>query len=1340
MKSYSKRTAFVLSTSIVAMGLAMPALAQDAQEVQVVSAGVVLPDEFEFPSGESFESGVTTEGTPSATASVIDTASGTILQGEPGEEHEDEVVLDAPITPFAEEEEPTGPSSVVLTNAGNVTITASATATNPEGQAIASANVVDAVSQYVAGPFPLVSATATNTGTLTVRSIATANGTTAPGEGDSFGARAASILVGGFHQEAALEENTDGTATVTSTNSGTFIVLSRATATAVDDAAATAVLQEAIYMRAGGNGASDATAVTTLTNSGLLDFSAGAIGTSTAGDAIALAEAGGGEHGLIHLRSRTNGRGVDLSDVVMTNTSAGRLFVNTTATATGFGTATATASGGDAFSPEETLKGGGLVLKAQSSGADDGDLTATLNNAGQIRFNYTATATSTGTVPTDEEAPMPTLGATATAGGNGAIHMIIEAGGPSDFVGRTGIAALNNAASGVIAVTASATADSDGDSVASAILGASVYQQGEITGVATLNFANAGTFSSTAGAIAIGATADATSGAEGVRQSMIAIGGANAGFTNSGNFTVAASSTATGAGSADAVANSVGYAVVAEPLSLTVVNSGTMTVNASATSNGTASASATGMEFLANIDPTTLPPESGGNGGGGNGGGGNGGGGGGEEPASGVASFIGTASLDTDLMPLAAGEEEEEEDPWEGWTNRISGTLSNSGTLAVTATATGATPTEGPLAQATAIGVNFQSAVNTATFTNTGTIRATAITNGGASQAVGILVTDFAISPILPGETDRMTIINNGGTIIARESVNGGATFRRGTAIDTSAAPNPVDIRFLGSSNVYGNIILGAPDTITVASGTTTFDGIVNPVTAAGSLTVANGATLYLVNQPIGNSSYDGPALVNVNTFTLASGSTLQLQMPSATLAAAAQASFERITASTANLTGANLVLQLNTPNGLYDDLYTFNDVIDATTRNGQFASVVTNTRSVLLTPAAVYDANANVDITLTRIGFDDVAGLTANQTATGGAIERVYSPTQTGVFGNLLTNLFLIDDAGEYADAMNQLSGAQYAGHMQALRNNALQVSTLVSDQIDCAITNGGIKECQDSADGLRLWALGGINDARVQSDGNGIGHRSDGSHALLGVDYTGSNFTFGAFGGYRDVQSEFDLYGGEVNSDGFQIGLVTGYDNGNFYLRANGSYSKLNGDAVRSVGVLTTAGAITSAPDFRVTSFYAEAGGRVPLGQTWVTPFVGLEYTKVKMNGFTETGVGGANLAFDNQSENDTTFLAGVKWAGKLGIVVPEAKVAYRHDDNAAFGTLQRFADAPGNALFSTASPESDKSTVMAGLSLAALFNDRVTGRIGYQGRFGSDLRDNAFYGSLVITFGGR
>jgi uncharacterized protein with beta-barrel porin domain len=38
--------------------------------------------------------------------------------------------------------------------------------------------------------------------------------------------------------------------------------------------------------------------------------------------------------------------------------------------------------------------------------------------------------------------------------------------------------------------------------------------------------------------------------------------------------------------------------------------------------------------------------------------------------------------------------------------------------------------------------------------------------------------------------------------------------------------------------------------------------------------------------------------------------------------------------------------------------------------------------------------------------------------------------------------------------------------------------------------------------------------------------------------------------------------------------------------------------------------------------------------MGKTWVTPFVGLDITDVKMMSFSETGVGGANLAFASES----------------------------------------------------------------------------------------------------------
>ncbi|HMO67214.1 MAG TPA: hypothetical protein PKE25_00845 [Novosphingobium sp.] len=236
------------------------------------------------------------------------------------------------------------------------------------------------------------------------------------------------------------------------------------------------------------------------------------------------------------------------------------------------------------------------------------------------------------------------------------------------------------------------------------------------------------------------------------------------------------------------------------------------------------------------------------------------------------------------------------------------------------------------------------------------------------------MVEPFETSPILPGKTDRMAIFNNGGTIIARESTNGGATFTCGTTSGTALAPNPVGIHFQGASSVYGDVVIGAAD-----------------------------------------------------TFTVASGGTLAVRLPTSLVPAVAQAAYPYVNANTANL-GGTLQLVLNTPNGLYGNAYVFNDIIDAEVRNGTFSSVVTNTGSALLAPTVTYDADANVDLRLARVAFGAVPGLTFNLTATGNAIEAVYSPTQGGAYGTLLANLFL-QTPGTYPAALNQLSGDQHAG-----------------------------------------------------------------------------------------------------------------------------------------------------------------------------------------------------------------------------------------------------------------------------------------------------------------------
>jgi len=233
--------------SLAALCIAAPSL---AQMTTVTTPGAQLPEEYSVGVTETYVFGVTATGTPSANSQVISVDTGTVLQGTESEEHdhtEDDPLVVVPLA----EEEPEAPAidNLVLNNAGSVSILSNATATNPDGHASALAYLENGVSQIIAAPREDVSATTTNTGTVRIGSTATATGTTPEGEGSSF-TLARATLVGAYHQEGSLEENTDGTATATTTNSGTFEAFSRATASAAGDVVADASTTEALYLRA----------------------------------------------------------------------------------------------------------------------------------------------------------------------------------------------------------------------------------------------------------------------------------------------------------------------------------------------------------------------------------------------------------------------------------------------------------------------------------------------------------------------------------------------------------------------------------------------------------------------------------------------------------------------------------------------------------------------------------------------------------------------------------------------------------------------------------------------------------------------------------------------------------------------------------------------------------------------------------------------------------------------------------------------------------------------------------------------------------------------------------
>ncbi len=1328
-------------------------------------------------------------------------------------------------------------ATAVMNNSGTVEVSAAASGTGVVDASIGTGGETGApaVKQFV---FSAKGPDATTTGSGTILNSGTVNVSASAAPLLAGTTSATAKVTSGIVQQVQATGRGNSNLSGTVNNSGTLNFSAAAGVGPGTALTATAFATEVLTQRAQANGGglqSDAAtgwndiATLTMNNSGTINLTTNARGVESATSLIGVKlvpaqfgqyanqypntygpnEVGAGtqnayqlfgadspilsEHGVLSQRAQANGWGDDTTSVTFTNAAAGKINI--------LATATATNPAGNALA--HNTAAGLIGQKTQANGTGNDTSTALLTNLGRIGVDVgsvasatdgdsRAVSTVTNAIQQVAEVTGPTKFALVTGGGTGGggtgqpTTAAVEGSEP-EFGYYTNIGELSfvNGATGVVDIRSSAAGSAvNGASEAHSYVDAGAQQSAQVDGGTPLaSFDNRNQFNVTTTSLATGVDgAFATAGTAGllldvgfpvdegrlptahdvVGVSQVLLGKAtNARFANTGLIGVTASATANGgSGGAGALASAAGYRVTGEPVGVTVTNGGTLNVSATALTTADAgvvrlaNAIATGMGFYANYAALPEMPD--------------------------IVHGGGSDSGNGQNGHPAGDEEEEPEIP----TYALTGTVENTGTIAVTARSTGdaqlpTTELELPSSivagqtlsvGSTAVGVEFISASNTITMTNRGTISASAITDGAPAQAIGVRVLDYEnASNVQAGEGYVFTFNNNGGTIIARQSTNGGTTWTHGTAIDTSLAPNAVNIRFDGTSNVYGNIKLSADDAILVASGITRLDGVINPYVPVvdtevlpaspggsaiaplsvgtqavalaagpvgplvGSLTVANGATLMLLH-PAGGP----PAAANVNTFTLASGGTLALQLPNSPIAATAQAAYPYINANTANLAG-RLMVQLATPNGLYANAYNFQDIIDANTRTGTFSSVVTNTGSVLLTPAAIYDSANNVDLTVTRVAFGAVPGLTFNQKATGDGIEAVYSPTQTGPYGTLLANLFL-QTAATYPAALDMLSGDQYAGFVQNLRNSSLQVSTLVSDQMDCAISKDGVDKCREPDGGLRLWALGGFNDARVDTDVNAPGYDADNHFALLGLDYTVGNFTVGAFGGYRKAKAEFTRNNGLIEADGYQIGAVAGFDMGSFYIRGNGSYADLNGDSRRSISVLTTAGTAVAKPEYSLTSLYGEAGGRLELGKTWLTPFVGVEYTKVKTKAFTETGVPGANLNLPEQSQSQTSFLAGLKWAGNLGSVIPEAKVAYRHDDgNGFFTSTARFAEAPGNSLFTVRSPVTKRDTVMAGFNLAGVLGEKVTGRIGYQGRFGKNLKDNAFYGSLTVRFGG-
>ena len=306
---------------------------------------------------------------------------------------------------------------------------------------------------------------------------------------------------------------------------------------------------------------------------------------------------------------------------------------------------------------------------------------------------------------------------------------------------------------------------------------------------------------------------------------------------------------------------------------------------------------------------------------------------------------------------------------------------------------------------------------------------------------------------------------NDGGSIWAGYSTDGGQTVYRGNAINTDGvpnpnfntitlvppvgpgAPNPVLIELKNGGNydapapIFGNIDITPDDKVVVTDGATRLDGIVNPdMVLEGKLKIQTDGKLIFGN----TNALEGPSKAYVNTFKMDGSGILGVELTPDD----SPGSYPTITANTAKLDGTISAIY---DAAYYGDSLYYNNVITAGARQGTFTSVVDN--SALLKTQVVYDSHNNVDLKVTRQAFGDVKGLTKNQSAAGNGIEKVYGKLPaSGDFADLVKQLFVMN-GGDYSKALDQLAGAEFAQMIQSVLWSTGQINSSVTDRMDCGL-----------------------------------------------------------------------------------------------------------------------------------------------------------------------------------------------------------------------------------------------------------------------------------------------
>jgi len=686
-----------------------------------------------------------------------------------------------------------------------------------------------------------------------------------------------------------------------------------------------------------------------------------------------------------------------------------------------------------------------------------------------------------------------------------------------------------------------------------------------------------------------------------------------------------------------------------------------------------------------------------------------------------------------------------------------------------------------------------------ATITNNGTITSTSSSSGAGAISVGAnsTVTNNAVLTAYAG-TPAVTFGINGTFInnaSATAAVTGNIVY--GTNTDGNRAyftNNNTTYGFTGAVTASGNITAvnngiftgtfsQSPVSATVGSNTVSFTngaaGTFTGILATGDTTaLTNAGTMYLysgstvgyyyttggtstltnngtssANSQLWIGTASAPAKVTVyGNFVQGAFGTLNIPIyPAGSAATAAGTNYSQLyTTGTASLSGT---LNLNVTAGFYPTGTLFNVVHADGGITGSFSSVTVNSGTNLLfttfTDLGIQTSSSGTGqdyrFVAAHNSYDTVMaanGANANQIAISKALGHTdgtvagttgllaTATTSTGSDAATLLGTVDILNASDAKLFLDQISPEGYLAYATALRDQA----NLFHRTIDMRLKD---QNSTHPEDGWWLTPMAQGNFSSTASTVGGYRTRDQITAIAAGYDFSGPSHVYGAAINlsWNKLHYAPGNLGG-TNRD-YAVALYAGKYLGPLHLTGIASYhmGKLSATKAITIGAYTRSATASAGEDlFKATG---KVGFELKAGGVTIEPFVGIDFNKGKIKGFTESGAGAANLTVNSISADRTELLAGVSFTRSKGMFRPYASATYRSKITGSGNTVTALMNAQADTQFTVTGLAQSSSQVDANAGVNIVFDDAGALFIGYQGTYRTDYMAHGINLGIRLEF---